>query len=387
MTINRNFLLVAILIAAVILHGSLYPYAFEVPASPIGPVRTLLQSWSKPPSGFGDLAANILLYVPFGFFAVLAINGRSRVLWVTAAGLTLCIVVELAQYYDAGRVTNMSDVYLNTFGTWLGAMGGAVAVSRPALVGVLSVKPIPTLLVIAFLGYRLFPYVPTIDLHKYWNALKPLFLHPGASPAAVFHYFALWLVASFLMDQVAGGRKSLVFVAFLMAFVFAAKVLIVSLAVTLPEVVGATLAYAFWITISGCPRIAAPVVAVILCAAITMLRLEPFNFRATPGIFSWLPFRGFLGGSLEINIASFFEKFFLYGSLVWIAVQAGLSFRVATLLVTALLFSTSLAEVYLPGRSAEITDALIALMTGVIFATLARSTREANGVIHPRTAR
>jgi VanZ family protein len=387
-TMNRSFLLVAILIATLILHGSLYPYAFAVSSGRIGPLDTLLNSWATPPSGFGDLVANILLYMPFGFFAVLATNAKRRVLWVTATGLLLCVAVELAQFYDSGRVTNMSDVYLNTLGTWIGAMSGAAAGSRSIFGRALLLRAVPTILLVAFLGYRLFPYVPTIDLHKYWNALKPIVLHPVLAPIAIFHYFALWLTASFLVAQAAAGaQRPLAFVALLMTFVLGAKVLIVSQAVTLPEIAGAALALAAWAAIWHRPRAAVLLVAAVLCAAILAFRLQPFDFRASSSAFGWLPFRSFLGGSLETDISSFFEKFFLYGSLIWVGAQAGLRLWPATFLVAAMLFATSVVETHLPGRSAEISDALIALITGVVFTALTRSPQEASSARSPHTVR
>jgi VanZ family protein len=42
----------------------------------------------------------------------------------------------------------------------------------------------------------------------------------------------------------------------------------------------------------------------------------------------------------------------------------------STILVAILLFATSWAETFLPGRSAEITDALMALLIGAIIAAI-----------------
>jgi VanZ family protein len=70
-------------------------------------------------------------------------------------------------------------------------------------------------------------------------------------------------------------------------------------------------------------------------------------------------------------VQSLFEKAFLYGSLVWIAGRAGMNLRAATIAVALLVLMTSIVEIFLPGRSAEITDALIALLMGVIFIALA----------------
>ena len=62
----------------------------------------------------------------------------------------------------------------------------------------------------------------------------------------------------------------------------------------------------------------------------------------------------------------------MYGSLVWLATEVGLSLRLAILLVASFLFVTSVAEIYLPGRSAEITDAVMVLLIGLIMAPLRR---------------
>jgi len=58
-----------IIMAAVILYGSFYPFDFRIPANGIGPVATFIASISERP-GRGDFIANILLYLPFGSFFV-----------------------------------------------------------------------------------------------------------------------------------------------------------------------------------------------------------------------------------------------------------------------------------------------------------------------------
>jgi hypothetical protein len=75
--LSRKFLTATLVVIGVILHGSLYPYEFQVPPSAVGPVATLLHSWATPPSSYGDLVANLLLYVPYGFFGAMAIRAFS----------------------------------------------------------------------------------------------------------------------------------------------------------------------------------------------------------------------------------------------------------------------------------------------------------------------
>jgi VanZ family protein len=367
---SRNLLLVTVAVIAVILHGSLYPYQFRVPPGVAGPVDTLLDSWATPPSSFGTLVANTLLYVPLGFFGALSMRGgRSLRLGVMIlAGLVLSAGIEIAQFYDVGRVTNMSDVYLNTSGAALGVIAALVLATagRHLPATEIAVDPIPVLLLVAMLGYHLYPFVPTIDLHKYWHSVRSLFLAPSLPPYTLLKYFALWLTTSCLIGAVAEFRRSRLFLSLFVVFVFVAKILIENLVLSPSELVGAILAVGVWFVIGHSRRFAALLTGVVLCAAIAVARLEPFNFQAPARAFGWLPFGSFLGGSLNINVMSFLEKFFLYGSLLWLWVEAGLSLWLTTLLAALYLFVTSVAEIYLPGRSAEVTDALMVLMIGLI---------------------
>ena len=56
--------------------------------------------------------------------------------------------------------------------------------------------------------------------------------------------------------------------------------------------------------------------------------------------------------------------------MIWLLDRSGLRSEVSTILVAILLFAASWAETYLPDRSAEITDALMALLIGVIIAVV-----------------
>jgi hypothetical protein len=236
----------------------------------------------------------------------------------------------------------------------------------------IAANPIPLLLLIAMLGYHLFPYVPTIDLHKYWHALRPLVVAPQVSGVDLLRYAALWLTASWLIGAITGFGRSRLLVPLFMAAVFAAKVAIVELIVSPSEAIGAALALGLWLAIGGRGRFAALATAAVLCSSIVVGRLQPFHFAATARAFEWLPFRSFLQGSVSVDTMAFLEKFFLYGSLVWLAGEAGLPFWRSTVAIALLLFVTSVAETYLPERSAEITDALMVLIIALILAPFRR---------------
>jgi hypothetical protein len=94
--------------------------------------------------------------------------------------------------------------------------------------------------------------------------------------------------------------------------------------------------------------------------------LAPYHFLSTPRHFGLIPFVSFLSGR-DSGAWSFLEKAFTYGTLVWIVVRAGWSLGRAALSTTVLVLVLRVLQIYLPGRSAEITDALITLaMAGVM---------------------
>jgi VanZ family protein len=374
---NKGFLIAAAIIVAVILYGSLYPFTFYQPEGGVGPLKHLVRSWAEKP-GRGDFIANIFLYLPLGFFLSLAAAGSGRtlprILLVTLAGGALSTTMELTQYYIAGRVSAADDVYANLIGTLLGAIVGNFAGGHFLWLPIreIAANRVPSLLLALWLAYRLYPYVPAIDLHKYWDALKPVVFHPRPTGYDLFRYTAIWLTVGSLIESVGGRRRGWLLFPLFIAAVLSAKVLIVGKTLSAAEIGGAAIALAVWLllAISVSARIRATATALLLSAYILAERLEPFQFSAYGRAFGWTPFRSFLYGSVEVNILSFLEKTFLYGALIWLLDKSGLRSGVSTILVAIMLFAASWAETYLPGRSAEITDALMALLIGIIMAVV-----------------
>jgi VanZ family protein len=333
--------LITTMVAAIIVYGSLYPFAFRVPPHDIGPVATLIASvWVRP--GRADALANILLYMPFGFcFLLGASTPRYRLLAVaTVTGGLLSLAMELTQYYDAWRVTSFSDVVTNTLGTLLGgvaaiAMGSSI---RLPAAGTVSAPPIPVLLIVSWLAYRFYPYVPTANVHKYWNALKPIVLTPSLGGYDLFRQSAIWLTLCALLEVIVQRRRSAYLAPLFAAAVLCAMVITVGVRVRLAEPVGAALGCGVWLLLLLLPeRLRTAAAALVLCSYVVALRLEPFTFTAAVGRdFGWVPFRSLMQGSLRVDTLALLEKFFLYGGMVYL-LGVALGRRLpAALLVAAL---------------------------------------------------
>jgi VanZ family protein len=382
---NRGALIAAAIIVAVIVYGSLYPFTFRQPEDGVGPLRNLLQSWTETP-GRGDFAANIFLYLPLGLFGSLAVagNGRPslRTLLVVLTGGLLSTGMELAQYYIAARVSAADDVYANLIGTVLGALAGNLAGANSLWLPLrqATVNRVPSLLLALWLGYRLYPYVPTIDLHKYWEAIRPVVLNPHPTSYDLFRYTAIWSAIGSLVEAIGGRRRCWLLFPFFIAAVLVAKVVIVGTTLSAAEIAGAAVALALWLllAVAASAQIRVTLIALLFAAYIVAERLAPFQFTVYGPAFGWIPFRSLLYGSLELNILSFLEKAFLYGAMIWLLDKSGLRLGTSTILVAVVLFGTSLAETYLPGRSAEITDALMSLLIGAII-TAVQTPAEGDG--------
>ena len=152
---------------------------------------------------------------------------------------------------------------------------------------------------------------------------------------------------------------------------FVGRILIIDATLKPADVLGAGLAFAIWLLSRRAGQGRFVIVTLAFAGMIVVARLEPFAFSATPHAFGWVPFASFMRGSIDVAIQAFCEKFFQYAGLIWLLRHLGLRIGRATALTAALLFATSWAETCVPGRSAEVTDAAMALMIGGVFALLA----------------
>ena len=105
---------------------TLMPFRFEWPSGS----RILLTGEPL------EVAANVLLFVPLGFFYALAqpAHGRSalRVLLLGAAG---SLAIETMQYFEPMRTPSPLDVATNAAGAWLGAIAAHRVVRAQAIEG------------------------------------------------------------------------------------------------------------------------------------------------------------------------------------------------------------------------------------------------------------
>jgi VanZ family protein len=360
--VEPKYATIAAGVVALIVYGSLYPFQFHTRPGTIGPVAHFLATRHFPMDR-GDLISNVLLYLPLGIFCAGSLHRSSRlssILLATLLGMTLSTAIELAQFYDLTRASELWDTYANAAGTFLGAILGVFLrrdwLPRP------SPGQFAVLLMAIWFGYELFPYAPVFDPLRY-AALAHVFKSPLFPSVELLGRIAFWLAVAVLLEAllcVARSRSALV--------ILVVSVLLTRLVnvVLLPvDVAGALIAAAAWFALSRLPA-RVPLVAGLFLVFAILQALQPFRFLPVPRHFGWTPFLAFINGPRLEGTRSFLEKSFTYGALLWLWTRAGLPWAMVTIAMALLELGLRFAQTWLPGRSAEVTDAIMVLMLAAV---------------------
>jgi VanZ family protein len=369
----RRFLL--LLIVAIVAYGSLYPWNFEFTSTAGNPVRILLHGWPAEWNRYilRDIVLNVTIYMPLGLAAVLAFRQRrSRGFAATAAiafGFLLSVGMELLQVYVPGRDPSLLDVLTNTLGT---AAGAGVAIYFESGIRRLmerragQFRAAATLLLLVWAVGELYPLFPEIGRSHLRQELTLLFRFRGLSVVETWANAAEWFAAGLALDAILAHMRT--FGLAIAMLCVPAQMFIAGRSLTPAEIAGALLALALWHFVRRESR--ARWCAWMLGSAILLRQFQPFYFLAVPQPFSWIPFAATLESSRDAATAIIARKAFDYGALIWALRCAGQPFVRAGLAVAVALGATEAIQTYLPGRSPEITDPLLALLMMVLLRSL-----------------
>jgi len=369
--VKKLFFLCVIVIA----YFTLYPWRFV----PFHEHSTILESW-RPFIGKGDyldIVVNLCFYLPLGVLGVLGWwKGSStpgRWIALTSFGVALSFTLETIQAWVPGRESSLLDIVTNTIGTIAGArLGMAIAGHLPA--GLRERlpsprRPMPAVLIAAWLVSQWFPFLPILRVSQFSESLHALTQVSSLGWIDLADFFVIALLIGRLLREVVPSS----------AYRFALAGACLVLPARLFIVVGAVpwplaLAFAAGLVVSHFVlvrmRTGTPLLAAAAVLLIAVRELDPFHFVAAAEPFYWIPFSGFLEATRASAIRVASEKFFLYGATVWMVRESGLSLRIAAGGVSGLLIASEYAQRYLPGRVAESTDPLLALIAACVMVWL-----------------
>jgi hypothetical protein len=196
--------------------------------------------------------------------------------------------------------------------------------------------------------------------------VRPLLNTAALSKLDLFLAGITWLVICYLAETLFGKRSVLLASIAIAALIFGGDIVIIDARLSLASVLGAASAYLLWFVLLRFIPGRVSLIAIAFAAAIMITRLLPFRLSPVGHGFEWVPFLALLRAPIDIGLPAMIEKFFLYGGLIWLLMRAGLRLWRATVAVALLLLFSSIVEMYMPGRDAGITDALLALLIGTL---------------------
>jgi len=364
----------ALAFGLLIVWGSLYPVDFSLPTRP-----QLLERIARAHlyvASRTDLIANLLLYMPLGGVAVLAVAGLTRAGRIARAagwGCMLSLSLELLQLVTPHRVTNVFDWALNT----VGAAVGACAVTAYLMIGnrwhfsaLLNERPalIPLGLLALWFAAQFLPYLPA---HGAVPASKPWHGWVHASPLRWSLALATWWVIAECVRGILRPPWVLAALATLIGLNLLAHPALQAVAVRPEELASSCIAWLGAALTSQWPLRARAAVAVSACTiALVVQGLWPFVASERINEFHWVPFSGSLLTSRDYR--PLFAALFLRGALLWSAclVLRRLGWAFAWSLGVAL--GIGLAQLWIPQRRAEITDLLLVVALAIAFAVARR---------------
>jgi VanZ family protein len=362
-------------------YGSLYPWHFVPQRVPGNPLDILLHAWHPGMGRFllRDTVVNISIYVPLGFAAHLSLGKARlpgfRVYGPVVLATLLSAAVELMQLYTPNRDTSLLDLITNVAGAALGVALAAIfekiygtrlrhAYLIPADRGAL-------MLIFCRGAWLLFPFFPIFGHHELVRKLSVFADSPVFDAVGILSAAALWYVTGLLLSG-AGIRRAPELVA-LSILAIPAQLLIVERQPVISDLLGAILGFSLFAWRSR-TRPVTRAEAWAFAAVIAMRGLAPFHFAPVPASFTWIPFGGMLEADWQFAVMILLEKIFWYTSAVWLLRASGMRLRYAITAVAAVLGAIETAQVRLPGRVAESTDPILAVLMGFVLFILFRET-------------
>lgn len=359
---------VMILMAILISYGSFYPFDFRWHALGMDDFLSFLFTADQQTTR-GDIIGNVALFLPYGFAGALAYQGRrdwlGSAFWITLWGFVLAVAIQIVQFWIPERVAAMGDAWLNLAGIVLGLAAGR-QVSHVAHRRMLKGDyghlhlSIPTIVILFWLAYRWFPFVPTLDLQNIKDAVKPLLKYPSFEPIGIFHDAMAWLACFHLVKRTPARHLSGMSLSLLALGVLVVEPIFRHNHLSLANALGLGCAIA---CLPFLGRRSAPAFLCLgLFVSLAVSGMAPFELARPLNEFHFMPFAGFLEGSMWINSQSLMEKCFFYGALIFLLHDAGSRWRLAGVTVAFWLALIEIGQVFIAERTAEITDPLLAVL-------------------------
>jgi VanZ family protein len=320
-----------------------------------------------------DIALNILFYLPLGTLAVLVQPGpkqrAGRSYGIVAACFILSLAIEITQSRIPGRDSSFRDVAANLTGGAVGVLAGQAFrryLSVPMLLELRWLyRPVGLFLASTWVAGQLFPFLPILRLQQLRESVSRIRELPRISRLDTYQTFVTCLLLSYVLS-VSVSKRAWIRSLGIALLVTVARFFFRGLSFSPIDIVVAASSFlASFLFFSGSAKDARRLVPLVLVLVIGM-EFTPLSLAVRPSSFHFVPFATLLEGNRDAVLRILFLKLFVYTTCVLILRDAGLSLLSAAVLVVTTLFAGEVAQQYLPGRTPELTDPLLAAVGAIL---------------------
>ena len=231
-----------------------------------------------------------------------------------------------------------------------------------------------------WIGFRLVPFSPIAKPAQWLTSAEALWRGAWWQPWDTLRWLVPWLVVGQAVSTLSRSGSGVRPLLLVMLAVAVGLVILGGKQLTPAELTAMALAVALTGLLA---RLAGPWAAGLLALALAALfavnGLAPFNFGLDRDSFGWVPFAESLLRYRATNLPDILGKCFTYGALVWLLARSGRSALGATLLAGGLVLAVEILQIWLPGKTADITDPLLVAAAGGLLALFEGSPRARRG--------
>lgn len=361
-----------------IAYGSLYPFDFEMGRDLPADFSQWLFSWHHRTIR-SDLIANILLFIPYGFFSALTIKEEKRqwpLLWLVMTfigGFLFALLLQVLQFYLPSRIAEAADALTNSIGILIGfAIAGftnSQRVQRLIPRG-LRFQLTPALLVLTlWLAWQFFPYIPVFESKQFGDGLNNI-AQSNWSLELWLERILFWMVFYYVLERVVAKKYSMTVIIGITVFVLIIKLAMFRSQLGWSEITAVPLAILLHSYIGHGFKVA----LVALGAAILFCwqNVIPWQWQNTPNSFEWMPFDNFLTGSTWNNLSALLRESLLLASFGYFLGKWLSSYKTAGTVLTAFVVIVTALQFFIVGKQPDSTSIIMAIVLAILFQRLAR---------------
>lgn len=359
-----------------IAYGSLYPFNFDFSRPLPDDLGAWLLNWQQRTIR-SDVIANILLFIPYGFFGALTVQQKQRrntlvsILVMLAVGILFAFCLQFIQFFLPSRVSHAADALLNAIGILIGislaAYSNSQRIQRMIPEGLrLGISP-AFLVLFLWIGWQFFPYIPVFETKQFGQSLDTI-VRSTWSVSVWLQHVLFWLVFYHLVQRVLGKEYRLSFITLVSVFVIIIKLAMYRSQMGWSEITAVPLAMILHHHFTRQWMI--PLIAISSTILLLWTNLFPLTFKQSMNSFQWLPFDDFLKGSTWYNLSELIEESLLLASVGYFCAKWWRNYRLATTFLVALSIGVTVLQLFIIGKKPDITLFILALVIGILLIRL-----------------